>query len=164
MSIFAFMNASSKFAYALKISALIPINTLDSTFFYFFWTQFWTQTFITSLKNREHILYSIFNCTVPEYRHILFINRASDLFLDALASLKTMLDIQSVSDVFKISRLQSIREYYRVLQSTTEYYRVLQSVTECYRVLKSITECNRVLQSVTECYRVLQSVTECYRV
>ena len=31
-------------------------------------------------------------------------------FLDALASLKTMLDIHSVADVFKISRLQSIRE------------------------------------------------------
>ena len=36
------------------------------------------------------------------------------IFLDALASLKTMLDIHSVADVFKISRLQSIREYYRV--------------------------------------------------
>ena len=36
------------------------------------------------------------------------------IFLDALASLKTMLDIHSVADVFKISRLQSIREYCRV--------------------------------------------------
>ena len=59
-------------------------------------------------------------------------------FLDALASLKTMLDIQSVSDVFKISRLQSITEYYRVLQSVTECYRVLQFVTVCYRVLQSV--------------------------
>ena len=35
----------------------------------------------------------------------------SAYFLDALASLKTMFKIHSVSDVFKISRLQSIREY-----------------------------------------------------
>ena len=62
-------------------------------------------------------------------------------FLDALASLKTMLDIEWVTDVFKISRVQSIREYCRVLQSITEYYRVLQSVTEYYRVLQSVTEC-----------------------
>ena len=34
-------------------------------------------------------------------------------FLDALASLKTILDINSFIDVFKISRLQSIREYCR---------------------------------------------------
>ena len=52
-------------------------------------------------------------------------------FLDALASLKTMFKIQSFIHVFKISRLKSIREYYRVLQSITECYRVLQSVTEC---------------------------------
>ena len=83
-------------------------------------------------------------------------------FLDALASLKTMFKIKWVADVFKISRLKSIRGYYRVLQSVTEYNRVLQSVTECYRVLQSFTECYRVLQSVTECYRVLQSVTDCY--
>ena len=55
-------------------------------------------------------------------------------FLDALASLKTMLDINSFINVFKISRLKSIREYYSVLQSVTEYNRVLESVTECYRV------------------------------
>ena len=60
-------------------------------------------------------------------------------FLDALASLKTMLDIQSVSDVFKISRLQSIREFYRVLQSITEYYIVLRSIAEYYRKLQGIT-------------------------
>ena len=60
-------------------------------------------------------------------------------FLDALASLKTMLDSDSATDVFKISRLQSITEYYRVLQSVTECYRVLQSVGECYIVLQSIT-------------------------
>ena len=41
-------------------------------------------------------------------------------FLDARASLKTMFKIHSVGDVFKISRLQSIREFYRVLQSITE--------------------------------------------
>ena len=62
--------------------------------------------------------------------------------LDALASLKTMFKINSVTDVFKITRFQ-------------EYHRVLQSITECYRVLQSVTECYRVLQSVTECYRVL---------
>ena len=55
-------------------------------------------------------------------------------FLDAVASLKTMLDIDSFINVFKISRLKSIREYYSVLQSVTEYNRVLESVTECYRV------------------------------
>ena len=47
--------------------------------------------------------------------------RVISVFLDALASLKTMFKIQSVSDVFKISRFQSIREFYRVLQSITEY-------------------------------------------
>ena len=60
-------------------------------------------------------------------------------FLDALASLKTMLKIKSVM----ISRLQdfkSITDYYRVLQSVTEGYRVLQTVTVSYRVLQSITE------------------------
>ena len=54
-------------------------------------------------------------------------------FLDARASLKTMFKIHSGGDVFKISRLQSIREFYRVLQSVTEYYRVLQSITEYYK-------------------------------
>ena len=63
-------------------------------------------------------------------------------FLDALASLKTMLDIQSLT----FSRFQE--------------YRVLESIAECYRVLQSVTGCYRVLQSVTECYRVLQSSTE----
>ena len=62
-------------------------------------------------------------------------------FLDALASLKTMLDINSFINVFKISRLKSIRKYHRVLMSVTEYNRVLQSVAECYRVLQSVTEC-----------------------
>ena len=71
-------------------------------------------------------------------------------FLDALASLKTMLDSDSVINVFNISRLQSIREYCRVLQNITEYNRVLQSVTEFYRVLQSVTECYRMLQGVTE--------------
>ena len=47
-------------------------------------------------------------------------------FLDALASLETMLDIQSLM----FSRFHSIREYYRVLQSVTECYRMLQSVIE----------------------------------
>ena len=42
-------------------------------------------------------------------------------FLDALASLKNMFKIKSVSNVFKI--LPSI---------------VLESVTECYRVLQSV--------------------------
>ena len=46
------------------------------------------------------------------------------------AFLDAMLDIKWVTDNFKISRLQSIREYCRVLQSITEYYRVLRSVTE----------------------------------
>ena len=47
-------------------------------------------------------------------------------FLDALASLKTMLDIKSVTHVFTISRLQRIRECCRVLQSITECYKVLR--------------------------------------
>ena len=55
-------------------------------------------------------------------------------FLDALASLKTMLDIKSATNIFKISRLQSVTECYRALQSVTECYRVLQSVTKYYRV------------------------------
>ena len=38
-----------------------------------------------------------------------------EAFLDALASLKTMFKIKSLINVFKISRLQSIREYCRVL-------------------------------------------------
>ena len=71
-------------------------------------------------------------------------------FLDALASLKTMLDIKwlrnSCFQDFKI----------------TEYYIVLQSVTECSRVLQSVTVCYRVLQSVTDCYRVFQSITKYY--
>ena len=58
----------------------------------------------------------------------------SPSFLDALASLKTMLDIKwlihSFIDVFKISRLQSITEYYRVLQSFSEFFSVLQSTIE----------------------------------
>ena len=52
---------------------------------------------------------------------------SSNRFLDALASLKTMLDIQ----------------YYRVFQSITnitEYYRVLQNITEYYRVLQNIRD------------------------
>ena len=56
-----------------------------------------------------------------------------------------------VINVFKISRLESIREYCRVLQNITEYNRVLQSVTEFYIVLQSATECNRVLQNVRGC-------------
>ena len=48
-------------------------------------------------------------------------------FLDALASLNTMLDIKSLMS----SRLQSITEYCRVLQSIAEHCRVLQSVAEC---------------------------------
>ena len=67
------------------------------------------------------------------------------IFLDALASLKTMLDIKwlihSFINVFKITRFQ---EYYRVLQSITEYYKALQSITEYYRVLQRITENYRV--------------------
>ena len=55
----------------------------------------------------------------------------SSIFLDALASLQTMSDIKWLILVFKISRLQSIREYCRVLQSITMCYRVSQSVTEC---------------------------------
>ena len=47
-------------------------------------------------------------------------------FLDALASLKTMLDIK----LLMFSRFQD----YRVLESIAECYRILQSITECYRV------------------------------
>ena len=75
-------------------------------------------------------------------------------FLDALASLKTMLDIQSET----FSRFQDSR----VLQSITECYRVLQSVTKCYSVLQSITEYYRVLQCyrILQCDRVIQSIAE----
>ena len=66
---------------------------------------------------------------------VLLTENHKELLLDALASLKTMFKIKLVTDVFKISRLQSIR----VLHSVTEYYRVLQSITEYYRVLQSIT-------------------------
>ena len=84
--------------------------------------------------------FSTFSCCVS-------LNFSYREFLDALASLKTMFKIKSVINVFKISRLQSIREYCRVLQSITECYRVSQIITEHYRVLQSVT-------SVTECYRV----------
>ena len=59
-------------------------------------------------------------------------------FLDALASLKTMLVIKSLM----FSRFQdySVLESFAECYSVTEYYRVLQSVTECYRVLQSIRE------------------------
>ena len=60
------------------------------------------------------------------------------MFLDALASLKTMLDIK----ILMFSRFQD----YRVLESIAEYYRVLQSITENCRA-----EYYRLLQSVTEC-------------
>ena len=68
------------------------------------------------------------------------------LFLDALASLKTMFKIKSVIHNFKVMIFQ---EYYRVLKSISESYRVLQNNTEYYRVLQSITECYRVLEIVT---------------
>ena len=69
-----------------------------------------------------------------------------DVFLDALASLKTMFKIHLVTNVFKIIGFQ---EYYRVLQSITGiagYCRVLQSKSEYYRVLQSIKKYYRVLQ------------------
>ena len=58
------------------------------------------------------------------------------VFLDALASLKTMLDIQSLmssrfQDYRVLEKIAKVTEYYRVLQSIAEYYRVLQSVREC---------------------------------
>ena len=77
-------------------------------------------------------------------------------FLGALASLKTMLKIKLVTNVYKIIGFQ---EYCKVFQNITDSYRVLQSVTEYYRVLQSITEYYRVLQSITEYY----SVAEYYR-
>ena len=80
-------------------------------------------------------------------------------FLDALASLKTMIKIKSLM-FSRFCHLQSITEYYRVLQSITEYCRVLQRIAEYYRVLQGITEYYRVLQNITEYYRVLQSITE----
>ena len=61
--------------------------------------------------------FSTFSCCVS-------LNFSYREFLDALASLKTMFKIKSVINVFKISRLKSIREYYRVLQSIIECYRV----------------------------------------
>ena len=86
-----------------------------------------------------------------------------DVFLNALASPKTMSDIQR----FMFSRFQDFRvkesniaECYRVLKTITDYYRVLQSVTKCYRVLQSVTVYYWVLQSITEYYRVLQSITK----
>ena len=81
---------------------------------------------------------SSYNCrALVSLSHLL-------LLLDALASLKTMLDIQ----VLRNSYCQDFK--------ITEYYIVLQSITECYRVLQSVTECYRVLQSVSEYYKVLQ--------
>ena len=59
-----------------------------------------------------------------------------------------------VTNVFKISRLESIAECYRVLLSARECNRVLQSITEYYRVLQSTTEYYRVLQSIKEYNRV----------
>ena len=60
---------------------------------------------------------------------VLLTENHKELLLDALASLKTMFKIKLVTDVFKISRLQSVREYFRVLQGITECYIVLHSVT-----------------------------------
>ena len=62
---------------------------------------------------------------------VLLTENHKELLLDALASLKTMFKIKLVTDVFKISRLQSIKEYCRVLQSVVECCRVLGNVTEC---------------------------------
>ena len=73
-------------------------------------------------------------------------------FLDALASLKTMLVTQSLM----FSRLQISR----VLQINTDFYRVLQSIAEYCRAFQIIIEYNRVLQSIAEYCRFLQSV-EC---
>ena len=70
-------------------------------------------------------------------------------FLDALASLKTMLDIQSLM-FSREQDFKSLAESYRVLQCLTERYRVLQSVTEYYIELQRITEYYRVVQSSTE--------------
>ena len=67
------------------------------------------------------------------------------LFLDALASLKTMFKIQLVTDVFKILTNTRFKDYYRVLESIAEYYRVLQGITEYCRVLQSIAEYCKVL-------------------
>ena len=61
-------------------------------------------------------------------KNVIVYIQSMTLFLDALASLKTMFKIKSVIDVFKILLPT---EYYRVLQSITEYYRILQSGTEC---------------------------------
>ena len=108
----------------------------------------WTSTFPTNQETNAQVF-------VHDHHW-----RNMWLFLDALPSLKTMLDINSLTFL----RLQSITECYRVLASVTEYYKVLESVTEYYRVLQSITECYRVLQSITEYYRVLKSITKYYRV
>ena len=72
-------------------------------------------------------------------------------FLDALASLKTMLDIKSLM-FSRLKDFKSITEYYRVLQSLTECYRVLQSITEYYRA-----EYYRVMQSIAQYCRVFQA-------
>ena len=77
----------------------------------------------------------LFFILLSDYKYSSGIDGA--VFLDTLASLKTTLDINSDTDVFKITRFQ---EYYRVIQIIIEYNRVLQSVTEYYRVLQSITE------------------------
>ena len=104
-------------------------------------------------------------CKYVKFKAVYFLSlltsRLALSFLDALASLKTKLDIKSLT----FSRLQDSKsikdyiEYYRVLQSLTESDRVLQSLTESYRVLR-ITEYHRVLQSIKEYNRVLQSITE----
>ena len=86
------------------------------------------------------------------------------IFLDALASLKTMLVIKRLSYwCFQDNKISRVLHINKVLQSITEYYRVLQSIAEFCRVLQSITEYCRVLQGIAEYCRVLQSTTEYYR-
>ena len=81
---------------------------------------------------------------------ILTIFKISSASLDALASLKTMLDINSVtfsrfchllSDIDS-DCLNSAKKHYQrqgqVLQSIIKYCKVLQSITKYYKVLQSI--------------------------
>ena len=105
----------------------------------------WLTPFLFSQMFQNQCLILPFAPLWEKWENLLFDESSyASSFLDALASLKTMFKINSVTHVFKISRLQSVRGYCSVLQS----------ITECYRVLQSVT-----IHCVTVCYRVLQSIT-----
>ena len=78
---------------------------------------------------------------VTYFEFLLFCKtlKKSKMFLDALASLKTMLVIKWLSgscfqDFDKDNDKDKDKDKDKVLQSVTECYRVLQSITKYYRV------------------------------